>query len=264
MAILLDMTSVKAQANRVGESPVIEWGARAGYVASGIVHLLIAWIAASLAVGGSRQDADQSGAFQALASTGWGTVLMVAMAVGLALLAIWQVTEAIRASEWSKRVKPIGKALAYLMLASPAVTLLVTHKADSGEQAQDTTRTALSMPGGPVLVVLAGLVVVGVGGYHVYKGVTKKFHEDLVEHPGRAAEVMGTLGYAAKGIALLIAGGLLAWAGITGDTEQARGLDGAFKALLEVSFGRVLVVAVAVGLACFAIYCLIRARFARV
>ena len=257
-------SQIKGHAASVGESPVVEWGARAGYVASGIVHLLVAWIAASLAMSASSKDADQSGAFRTLSEHPLGKVLMVAMALGLVLLAIWQVTEAVRASAWKDRIKPLGKCLAYLMLASPAITLLVTRQADSGGQTQQTTRTVMSVPGGKVLVVLAGLVVVGVGAYHVYKGLTKKFRQDLVEHPGRAAEVAGTIGYAAKGIALLIAGGLLAWAGMTGDTEQARGLDGAFKALLEVSFGRVLVVVIAVGLLCFAAYCVVRARFARV
>ncbi|MGJ6979183.1 DUF1206 domain-containing protein [Aestuariimicrobium soli] len=257
-------SEVRKQAHRVGESPVVEAGARAGYVASGIVHLLIAWIAAQLAVGGRSENADQSGAFRALAGNPLGVVLMVAMVVGLALLAVWQLTEAVRASEWKDRVKPLGKCVAYLALASPAVTLLVSHRADSGGQTEQTTRTVLSAPGGQVLVVAAGLVVVGVGAYHVYKGATRKFLDDLVTHPGRAAQVLGTVGYIAKGVALLVAGGLLAWAGISGDTDQARGLDGAFKAVLSVSFGRVLVVVMAVGFVCFAAYCVLRARHAKV
>ncbi|CAI9409424.1 DUF1206 domain-containing protein [Aestuariimicrobium sp. T2.26MG-19.2B] len=255
---------VKGHATHVGESRVVEWGARAGYVASGIVHLLIAWIAFSLALGKRSGEADQSGAFRALASHPAGKVLMVAMVVGLVLLAVWQITEAVRAPEWKQKAKPLGKFVAYLILAAPALSLLTSHQTNSGSQTQQTTRTVLSMPGGKLLVVAAGLLVLGVGVYHVYKGWKRKFLQDLVENPGRPAETLGMVGYIAKGVALVVAGGLLGWAGLTGDTGQARGLDGAFKAVLAVSFGRVLVVAMAVGFVCFAAYCGVRARFGRV
>lgn len=66
---------VSEVAEEAGDSKVVTWGgARAGYVASGLIHLLIAWIAVSLALGlGTGQDADQAGAFAALVGNpvGW-------------------------------------------------------------------------------------------------------------------------------------------------------------------------------------------------
>lgn len=255
---------VKKHATSAGESRVVEWGARAGYVASGILHLLIARIALGLAMEGSSGNADQSGAFQQLMSNTWGKVLMVAMAVGLVLLAVWQLTEAIRANEWKDRIKPIGKIGAYLSLAAPAITLLTTHKADSAGQTEEVSTGVLAMPGGPILVALAGAVLFGVGAYHVYKGATRKFREDLVQHPGTPAIVTGVVGYIAKGIALAVAGGLIVTAGLSGDTDKARGLDGAFRAILQAPFGQALVIGMAVGFVFFAAYCVVRARYGKV
>ena len=45
-----------------------------------------------------------------------------------------------------------------------------------------------------------------IAGYHVYKGWTKKFLQDLREHPGGWAVHAGRIGYIAKGIALVIVG----------------------------------------------------------
>ena len=37
----------------------------------------------------------------------------------------------------------------------------------------------LDLPGGTAIVVIAGLIVVGTGGWNVYKGLARKFEDDL-------------------------------------------------------------------------------------
>ena len=51
-------------AERVAESTTFASAVRAGVVCFGLVHLLVAWIALSLAFGESSRAANQSGAFQ--------------------------------------------------------------------------------------------------------------------------------------------------------------------------------------------------------
>ena len=51
---------------------------------------------------------------------------------------------------------------------------------------------------------MIGVVVIGVGGYHVMKGWTKKFLRDLAENPGILATRAGVVGYVAKGVALAV------------------------------------------------------------
>ena len=54
--------SAKTAASRAGDHPVIEWGARLGYAASGILHLLLAYLTVQVALGGGGKQASQSGA----------------------------------------------------------------------------------------------------------------------------------------------------------------------------------------------------------
>lgn len=55
-------------AEDVAEHPVFEGVARGGFVMSALVHVLIGAITLRRALGGSSQDADQSGALQTVAS----------------------------------------------------------------------------------------------------------------------------------------------------------------------------------------------------
>jgi hypothetical protein len=57
----------------------------------------------------------------------------------------------------------------------------------SKTQSADFTATMLQHSGGRLLVGVIGLAVIGVGGYHVVKGWTRKFLQDLTKNPGTLA-----------------------------------------------------------------------------
>jgi len=121
----------------------------------------------------------------------------------------------------------------------------------------------MSHNGGRVLVVVVGLAIIGVAGYHVFKGVTKKFCQDLVGDPGVVVEHLALAGYVAKGIALGIVGVLFVVAGARQQPNKATGLDGALRTLREQPFGGVLLTLVALGLAAYGLYSFARAKRAR-
>ena len=50
-------------------------------------------------------------------------------------------------------------------------------------------------------------------------------------------------------------------AAITFDPAEATGLDGALRTVLDAPFGRFLLTLVALGIAAFGVFCLIRARY---
>jgi hypothetical protein len=122
----------------------------------------------------------------------------------------------------------------------------------------------MSKPAGGVLVIIVGLVVIGVGIYHVYKGWSRQFLRDLRSHPGGAVIAAGRFGYIAKGVALAVVGVLFVPAGVHNDPKQAGGLDKGLRTLLDAPFGKVLLVVVALGLAAYGIYSFGRARYADV
>ncbi len=265
-AILRDMSpSVRSAAAEAGDHPILEHGARLGYAAGGVLHLMLAWVALQLTIGRSDADADadQTGALAQLGGTAVGRVLLGTVLAGFVLLALWQVTEAITRSG-ADRARPAAKAVVHVALAWTTLSVLRGAGSSGGDEPSGATARLLAQPFGAVLVGAVGLALLAVAAFHVDKGWRKRFLDDLREHPDRWVITAGRVGYVAKGVALAVVGALVTAAALTNDPEKAEGLDGALHSLLEVPLGRVLVALIATGLACYGAYALARARYARV
>lgn len=255
---------VRSAASSAGDNPVLESGARLGYAASGVLHLTIAWVAVQLAWFHTSGGADQSGALHTLASTGLGAFPLWIAVVGFALLGLWQLTEAVARRDAGTRAKAAAKGVVYLALAWSAVAVVSGSGSSGSKQTVDVTATLMGKPFGRVLVGAVGLAVIGVGGYHLVKGATAKFLNDLRENPGTWLVRAGRFGYVAKGIALAVVGALFVVAAATRNPAKSQGLDGALRTLLHAPFGPVLLTIVALGIAAYGIYSFARARYARV
>ncbi|TQN42023.1 uncharacterized protein DUF1206 [Blastococcus colisei] len=270
--------SALGTARQAGDSDALEHLARVGLLAYGVVHLLVAWLALQLAWGGGGESADQSGAMQTLAESPIGKPLLWVVAVGMIALAAWQAAEVLRWRHgWSasgktrtRAVEKSGKAIArtvvYAALAVLAIRFATGGGQNSSQQQQQTTAGVFGWPAGRWLVGVAGLVLVGVGAYHVYKGVTKRFLKeidttDCSRSALRLVTRLGQVGFPGKGIALAVVGGLFTYAAITFDPAKAQGLDGAMHTILGLPFGQILLTLVAVGIAAFGAFCLVRARY---
>lgn len=252
---------VQHAAARAGDHPLLEKGARLGYAASGVLHLLLAWVTVQLAWTSGGEQADQQGALQQLAGNGFGQALLWVLLVGFVLLALWQATEAIAWGEAADRAKAAAKAVVYAVLAVTTVSVLTSG---SGGSSGGATSGLLSSGIGRVLVGLVGLGVVAVGGYHVVKGWKEKFLEDLESSPAPWVRTAGKIGYLGKGAALAVVGVLLVVAAVQADPEKASGLDAALHALAGLPFGAVLLTLVALGFAAYGVYGFGRARHAKV
>ncbi len=263
----MNSSDVSAAASRAGDSPVIEWGARLGYVVVGLIHLVIAWIAVKVAwdIGGGSKEADTSGALSTIASSETGPILLWIAVAGFLLLAVWQVIDAaIPHGETKDRLKAGAKGVAYLFFAWTTFQVTRGSAGSSEKQTEDFTAGLMGSPFGRILVGVVGLVVLGIAGYHLVKGWRKKFLEDLREHPGDWAVHAGRVGYVAKGIALVVVGFFFLVAAAQADPDKAQGLDGALKTLKDQPFGPVLLTLVALGLAAYGVYSFARSRYARV
>lgn len=262
-------------ARQAADSTTLTVLARVGLVAYGLVHLLVGWLALQIAWGGGGEDADQSGAFQQLAEQPFGTALLWLLALGLLALTLWQVSEAIwgvhesdQGKRLRKRATTGAKAAVYLVLAISSARFALGSGQSSSQQQQDTTQGVLGWPGGQVIVAVAGLVIAVVGGVSIYRGVRKKFMEDMdtASMPTtarRALTRLGQFGYIAKGAALILVGLLVGYAAVTFDPDKARGLDGAMRTLLQQPFGQALLTAVALGFVAFGVFAFAQARYRR-
>jgi len=258
---------------RVAQNPVFERFARAGYVGSGVVHLLIGYLAIRVAFGHGDQEASQSGAMAELAERPGGTLVLWVAVVVFVAMGLWRFAEAAfgKASEPESgdgpnpfdRFKAFSVGVVYLAFAYTAFGFARGSGRSSGEQNASLTARLLQSGAGKFVLVVAGLVILGVGAYHVYKGVSKNFVDDLKSHPSTAVQRLGLVGYVAKGLALGLVGVLVIVAVFQADPQKAAGLDGALKTLGAQPFGAVLLVLAGLGIGVYGLYSFVMARDAR-
>ena len=268
-------SNARLTADRAAHSGPLEAATRAGFIGYGIVHLLFAWLAVQIAFGKPAQQGDQSGAMQELAGKPWGKTLLALISIGLVAMAVWQAFEAAighredRGGERvAERLASAGRTLVYLYLAWTGYKVIKSG-ASSADQQQQTSTELMTSDGGRWLVAIAGigLAVLGLG--LIWYGYSKRFEKHLrmsamAPRTRRIAERLGVAGYVAKGIAYGIAGVLLVVAAVNYDPEKARGLDAALRTLADQPYGTVLLVAVALGIAAFSVFCLVQAKFRKV
>lgn len=268
-------------ARRAGDSEWLDRAARMGFAARGLLYLTVAFLAASIALGKAGQPADKQGAVQTLADTPLGTLLLVLLVVGLAGLGLWQAAEAAwgRRSERSdgkraaKRAASAAKAVLYLALAASAASVLLRgdgppKAGGAGQQESSWTAKVLELPAGRVLVVLAGLALLGGGGWLVARGVRQKFEKHLdtgAMSPSlrKAATAVGLLGHVARGVVAGLAGLLLIKAALDFDPQEAKGVDGTLRTIAEQPYGKALLLLAAAGLAAFGLFSFVEARYRR-
>jgi hypothetical protein len=265
-----------AKLQQAGDSAALEMVARVGLIAYGGVHILIGWLALQLAWNASAsKSADVSGALRTLAEEPFGKILLGLVAAALVALALWQASETIwryRQDEGVKRVRKQinsgAKAVFYAALAVSSASVALGSESMSSQSQQETTSGVLAWPGGRVIVVVTGLLIISVGVVGVIKGVKKSFTEEIdtssmspVVRKGVAE--LGQVGYITKGVALAAVGSLLSYAALTFERQRAPGLDGALQTLLAQPFGRFLLTAVAVGFAAFGLFAMLASRYRR-
>jgi Domain of Unknown Function (DUF1206) len=269
-------TVVATKAEQAGDSAALELLARVGLIAYGVVHVLIGWLALQIAWGMSGpKSADTSGALRTVANQPFGRILLWLVAVGLVALALWQSSEVVwgyrkldRAGRVRQQATSGAKAVLYAALGVSAASVALGSGSSSSQTEKHTTSGVLAWPGGQVIVVVAGLLIVGVGVAGVVKGVRRSFSEEIAASAMSAVarkgmERLGQVGYIGKGVALCAVGGMLSYAALTFDQQKATGLDGALQIILAQPFGRFLLTAVALGFFAFGLFTMLQSRYRR-
>jgi hypothetical protein len=270
------LRTARAAAGNPSGNDAVRASARVGLVARGIVYGVVGVLAFKLAVGAGGKAESQTGAMKTIAHQPLGEVLLIALAIGLAAYALWRLIDGVAASaprdhgQLQHRVSALASGIAYAVLCFIAVKILVgAHSSSSSGSARHATAGVLGWPGGPVLVTIAGLVVIGVGVYQGYKGIARKFEdESRVEQMGSgtrtAFAALGVTGHVARAITFILIGYGLIKAALDYSPKSAVGLDGALQKLAHASAGPLLLGIVAVGFIAFALYSIADARYHRV
>jgi hypothetical protein len=267
-----DKTRQKANAGR-GWYAVL---ARFGLVAKGLSYGLVGALALKLAIGDGGTATSRQGALQQLAQHSFGKVVLILLAFGFAAYAVWRFVQAYAerpdaedgaVKVWVKRAGYIGRGLVYAALTYSTVKI-VTGSGQGQSQnakAKHSAGMVLSWPAGRLIVVAAGLVLVAVALWNLYRGLARKFEDKwrvahLTPAVRRWGARAGVVGHVARFVVFALIGVFAIKAAIDYKPKDAIGLDGALQKLAHASYGPWLLGLTAAGLFAYGVYCLVDAR----
>jgi len=256
--------------------PWIEPVGRIGLAVQGVLYLVVGVLALQVA-SGSKDQADQRGAIEAVANQPFGRLLLLVLTVGLALHCCWRFVLAARggpgdddAGAVAKRVADLCRGLIYGSFTVIAAKILVDARdagsgGGGGQEQRKAVGTVLDWPGGKMIVVLVGGAVIGAGLWHASRAVTRSFVDNLDlsgrSEPARKAIIlMGSIGYLARGVVFCMIGWFLIESALDDDPNHTGGVDQALRRLAESGPGPSLLRVVAVGLILFGAYRVVDAK----
>lgn len=233
---------------------------RLGFASRGLIYLAISYLILS-----TGRAEDPQGALEYLGQGG-GRILLILMTLGLLAYGLWRLSDAAfdierhgtDKSGTAERLGAAASGLIHFMLTWQAFRLIQGTGAANRNGAQDGAQSVLQLPGGSSMLIVAGLVLLGVGLYQLVKAAKGSYLKHLEPRVARQpwAKWSGRLGYSARGLVFLITGFFLANAGLSEQASEAGGMDAAL-AWLDSPWDMI----VAIGLFGFGIFSLIEARY---
>ncbi|MFJ3229967.1 DUF1206 domain-containing protein [Streptomyces sp. NPDC086787] len=268
------------QARRAARSPAVTSAARAGFVARGVIYLLIGVISLRIAFAdGGGQQADRGGALGEVAAKPFGVVLLWILGVALAGMALWRLSEAVfgqagaDGQKASKRAMAAGRCVFYGFVSYSVLSFAAgdsgSGSGSSDKKSRDVTAKALEWPGGQWIVAVAGLVVAGAGVWIAVRAIMRKFHKhmkmsEMSAKTRKVVDFVGILGGTARGAVFAAAGAFAVTAAVRHEPGKAKGMDDTLRSFADTPVGPWLLVLVAVGLAAFGVFSWANARWRRV
>ena len=233
---------------------------RLGFAARGLLYIVIAML-----IFRSGRSEDFTGALIEIARSG-GDPLLLAIVAGLTAYGLWRLADAALDIEGhgpgakgvGGRIAAGASGLIYGAVAWQAFRLMDGGHAQQQNGAEDSARIALALPGGPALLVLGGVILLGAGLFQLAKAYQCSFCDQLDPSIARRTWLrwMGRAGYSARGVIFLVTGFFLVRAGFETRASAAGGMEEAIR-WLESPVD----LAVAAGLLLFGLFSIIEARF---
>jgi hypothetical protein len=249
--------------------------ARFGLIAKGVVYCMMGILSVLAAMGLSQEKGDKAEAFKTIYGQPFGQVVLVIIALGLlgyVMLRFFQAFKDIdnKGKGMKGLLDRVGYTLSaflYLGIGAYAIKLIFSgaDKGD-GESRQFVVSKVLEYPGGEYVVGIASVIVIGMGLYQIFRGVTGKFMKRVNLYRSGMKEAFkyaGTMGYISRGIVLAIVGYFLFHAAWLSNANEAQGTGAAFS-FLQNHFGSVMMALVALGLTGYGIFCFVKAKYQKI
>jgi hypothetical protein len=238
----------------------LETFAKAGFLARGVLYLLLGYFA--VATGGGEGAA---GILQRIKGAPAGSLLLVIMSLGLIGYGVFRLYSAWVNLDGKKddvrgKLERAGQALSgaiHLALAVLALRLALDQSPGSGA---GSSQFVERLPGGWALLAMGGALMIVGGLGNFLEAWAAKFRKMLGAGAPRWAEHAGRAGYAARGAVFVIIG----WQLLLAAFGSASGQPGTESALEELRDRSWLFYSVAGGLGLFGAFNLLLAAYARI
>ncbi len=260
------------------KTTVIAAIARTGYVAKGVVYFLVGLLTMQTAIGMGGEAPGTTQALQEIIYRPFGSVLLIAIIIGLLAHAIWRIVQAIFDPENRDdtlfvklfRVVDFSIGCLYISLSYAAWQILRGLQAQSSDESTEVwIGRILELPFGKWLVILIAVSVLVGGFYQFYSAVVASFDYSFdsknMSNPEKILlRWLGRIGIFSWGIVYCMVAYLLYRAASTFDAEEAGGLAEALNALRDQPFGIWILGITAGGLIIYGLYLLVLSYYHKV
>lgn len=242
----------------------LDYLARAGYLARGVVYCLLGYFAFTTR---SRADEGPNGVFVHIAEAPAGNQLLALLVIGLLAYGLCKLASAIldldgkghEAKGIAVRVGTAAGGIAYLSMAWAAAKISAgVSAASKSDASQEMAGTILDLPLGEWLLALVGLGFIAAAGFQAKNAISIGFMRKIAPDAPPFTCTLGRIGFAARTLVF----GLVGWSLLKSAWSEREGevldLGGVLGSLRDNGW---VYLAVALGLLVFGIYSLILARY---
>ena len=246
----------------------LDWLAKAGFAARGIVYILFGWIALSAR---GKTEQGQKAVFDQVQDMPMGDLLLTLLALGLFAYGIFRLTSGLLDIEGkgdepkglAGRAAQIGSGSFYLLLSYTASQFLAGGKpsgnATGSGSSKDAAKTLLDLDLADVGLWLVALGFLVAAGMQVRKAMKGSHMKQTAPDTPAYAKTLGQIGLVTRGFVFAVIAYSFVKVAQTNDPGQAKAAGAAIASIQGSS--PTLYALIAVGLIVFGIFSLILARY---
>ncbi len=245
--------------------PVAAFIARIGLGARAFVYFAVSIILIDSALTSKPDDGASPGdAFRAIETEQGGRIVLIALAAGLFLYALWRFQQAALDPENHGRdakgiLSRIGMAMSgmsYLLIGIAAFAVTFgSNSGGGGGKTAETARWLMKQPYGRWMVLLAGVALIAIGCAQIWRVKSDQW-QTRIDLSGWAARTKPVIefGIAGRGILFMMVGGFIAFAGASADASDVKGLAQTIGWIRYQPFGFWLFLVAALSVGAYGVY----------
>jgi hypothetical protein len=273
---------------RAAENPWVDRLSRAGLASRGVVYAVLAYLVARVALGALGtaavdKPASGPGVAQAIVSQDGGHAMLVILAIGLLLYALFSILDAVlhhddespAAKKWGDRALSAWGFVVYGSFSGYCFVTGLSFEGGYGTSAADQyqhtqwSSDVLRWPGGVYYLGALGMILLIIAAFLVSRAGRRSFRprldrEQMSSRMWTVANVLGVVGYLGRAALFGIVGWFILHAAVENDPRQGQGVDGSLRMFADSAAGPYVLWLIAVALFGYALYMFVETRYRHV